>query len=93
MHQASLRGLGPTAELLLPTRGGHSEGYPPVNVAGADEDGRARSCCSSRGVLLLLADLGLKWVTVGAVAVRMKKRATGAENAWAWVGMKKQALA
>lgn len=53
MRQASLRGLGPAAEVLLPTREGCCKGDPPVNVACADEDGRAWSSCSSRGILLL----------------------------------------
>jgi hypothetical protein len=72
MRQASLRGLGPAVEVLLPTREGCCKGDPPVNVACADEDGRAWSSCSSRGILLL-ATLGLK-------------RVTSAENvrAWAW---------
>ena len=70
MRQASLRGLGPAAEVLLPTREGCCKGDPPVNVACADEHGRAWSSCSSRGILLL-ATLGLK-------------RATGAENVRAW---------
>jgi hypothetical protein len=90
--QASLRGLGPAAEVLLPTREGRRKGDPPVNVTGTDEDRRARSRCSSRGVLLLVT-LGLKRLTVGAVAVGMKKRATGVENVRAWVRMKKWAWA
>jgi hypothetical protein len=73
MRQASLRGLGPAAEVLLPTREGRCKGNPHVNVAGTDEDGRAQSSCSSRGILLL-ATLGLKRVRQACEALGLLQR-------------------